>query len=247
MIIEEANYVKAHSIGDAWRDVMWLCVKNGWDFMVKGGSYVGQIRKQLEHVHIVINYPGTRPLSPIMPPAIPGPTNEEKIETYFVRYIMSGEKDPNEEYTYGEFIVKQLPRVIQLLIDSKGNTNQATICIGNAETTFLPDPPCLRSISFKVVEGKLNMCVYFRSWDLYAGLPENLGGLQLLKEYVLDAINHSTKWTEEILDGKIIAFSDGLHIYEQYFDIVDCLNVDKIKVGEKAKLDKEKFIIEEGT
>jgi len=237
MIIESANYVQGSTIQDTWRQAMWLCVKNGYDFMVKGGSYVGQIRKQLPYVSMLIQQPGIRPLSPIMLPGIPGPTSEDKIDAYFSRYIMSGEKDPNEEYTYGEFISKQLSRVIDILINSNGNTNQATICIGNVETTFLPDPPCLRSISFKVVEGELNMCVYFRSWDLYAGLPENLGGLQLLKEYVLSEIENAFP----VVDGSIVAFSDGLHLYSMYYDIVDCLNVDKIKVGEKALQDKKKY------
>jgi thymidylate synthase len=172
-----------------------------------------------------------------MPPSIPGSTDEEKIERYFTRYIMSGQKDPNEEYTYGEFIMLQLPRIINLLIHAKGNTNQATICIGSVDTTFLTDPPCLRSISFKVVEGKLNMCVYFRSWDLYAGFPENIGGLQLLKEYVLSEIEQSFP----VKDGKIIAFSDGLHIYSQYFEIVKLLNIANVAISEIAIQDKKEY------
>lgn len=236
MIIEKSNYVEGATIQDVWREVMWLCVLKGWDFMVKGGSYVGQIRKQLSYVTLVINQPWIRPLSPIMPIGIPGSTNEDKIISYFTRYIISNQKDPNEEYTYGEFISKQVHQIIHLLNKTHGNTNQATICIGNAGTTFLSDPPCLRHISFKVVDGKLNMCVYFRSWDLYAGLPENLGGLQMLKELVLSELEFSVE------DGLIIAFSDGLHIYSQYFDIVDCLNVDKIKVGAQALKDRDEYI-----
>jgi len=235
MIIEEANFVRSVTIDGAWREVMWLCVKNGYDFLVKGGSYRGQIRKQLDKVMIEITSPGSRPIAPILPPSIPAPTDDEKIEAYFARYIASDVKADNEVYTYGEFIVEQLARIIQLLKDSKGNTNQATICIGNPMTTFLDDPPCLRSISFKVVNGRLNMTVYFRSWDLYAGLPENLGGLQLLKEMVLGELN-------DVEDGSIIAFSDGLHLYDQYFPIVDCLNVDKIAVGAAALRDKQLYI-----
>lgn len=242
MINETVNFVKTATIQDAWREVMWLCVKNGVDFLVKGGSYVGQIRKQLPYVTIVIDQPDTRPLSPILPPGVPGPTSDDKISTYFHRYIIGAEKDPNEEYTYGEFISLQFQRILDLLVESKGNTNQATICIGNAETTNLPDPPCLRHISFKVVGGAVNMCVYFRSWDLYAGLPENLGGLQLLKEEVVAYLNNYFPVT----DGKIIAFSDGLHIYDQYFEIVDMLNIDKVKVGEKALKDKAQYVVDHG-
>jgi thymidylate synthase len=242
MILEQVNFVKGCSIQDTWRDAMWLCVLKGNDYLIKGGSYVGEIRKQLPYITMVIDQPWLRPLSPIMPPGIPGPTSEEKISTYFSRYIMSNQKDPNEVYTYGSYIVQQLQRVIDLLVESNGNTNQATICIGDAGTTFLSDPPCLRVISFKVVDGKLNMTVYFRSWDLYAGFPENLGGLQLLKEYVLSELEDHFP----VRDGSIIAFSDGLHIYSMYFDIVDMLNVDKIKIGAQALCDKEQYIKEHG-
>lgn len=229
----QSNFVKARTIGDAWREVMLLCVRNGWDFVVKGGSYVGQIRKQLRHVTIVIEEPGIRPLAPIMPPGIPGPTNDEKIEAYFERYILSDRKEENEQYTYGSFITAQVDEIIGILNNANGNTNQACMTVGDSGSVFLPDPPCLRLCSFKVVEGRLDMTVFFRSWDLYAGLPENLGGLQLLKEYVLSHMNFPCE------DGALIAYSDGLHIYEQYFDIVDSLNIDKISVSDEALRDKE--------
>ena len=45
MIIKECNYVEGNRIDDAWRDAMWLCIKKGYDFVVKKGSYVGQIRR----------------------------------------------------------------------------------------------------------------------------------------------------------------------------------------------------------
>lgn len=240
MIREDSNFVKARTIGEAWREVMWLCVKKGWDFLVKGGSYVGQIRKQLNHVTIIITEPGRRPLSPIMPPGKPGPTDEMKIEEYFERYILSGRMAENEVYTYGTFIVKQLNRIVELLNRAKGNTNQACIAIGDVDTTFLDDPPCLRLCSFKVVNGQLEMTVFFRSWDLYAGLPENLGGLQLLKEYVLAHLTFPCQ------DGAIIAYSDGLHLYDQYFKIVDDLNIDKVKVGAQAMEEKEAYLKEHG-
>lgn len=232
MINFDCNYVGTETIQDAWREVMWLCIQNGHDFVVKGGSYIGQIRKQLPDVHIRIHHPGTRPLAPIMPPSLPGPTSEEKIEAYFLKYLFSAEKEENEQYTYGQFIVAQWERAVGLLNDSQGNTNQACIAIGDVSTTFLSDPPCLRSISFKVVEGRLTMSVFFRSWDLFAGLPENLGGLQLLKEMMLISLRFPCE------DGPLIAYSDGLHLYEQYFDLVNALNVEKVHVKDHVLEEK---------
>jgi thymidylate synthase len=237
MIIESCNFVGEPTIDSAWRAVMLLAVRKGHDFVVKGGSYKGQVRKQLSHVTIRITQPGTRPLAPIMPPGISGSTSDDRIDEYFWEKILGNIKAENEQYTYGEFITKQVDRIVKLLVDAGGNTNQACIAIGDAGTTFLSDPPCLRVVSFKVVDGRLVMTVFFRSWDLYAGLPENLGGLQLLKEYVLSCLTEHM----DVVDGEIIAYSDGLHIYEQYFDLVNRLNVDKIEVSPGVWEDKEAF------
>jgi thymidylate synthase len=230
------NYIEAFTIGDAWREVMHLCLRQGYDFVVKGGSYKGQIRKQLPYVVIRILSPGKRPLAPIMPPCIPPPTTDENIEEYFATYLMGADLRQNEQYTYGSFIVPQIDRAIKILLDSKGNSNQACISIGDRESINLPDPPCLRTVAFKIVEGRLNMSVFFRSWDLFTGLPENLGGLQLVKEYVLAHLS-----LINVQDGEIIAYSDGLHLYEQYFDLVDQLNVDKVKISDEILQDKKDF------
>ena len=44
--------------------------------------------------------------------------------------------------------------------------------------------PCLRGIDTHVKNDKLHMAVVFRSWDLYAGFPENMGGMTMLMEYI---------------------------------------------------------------
>lgn len=225
----ETNSIFARTIEEAWQLVMWLCVRNGYDYKVEQGSYVGQTRRQLPYVQIVITEPWTRPLAPRMPEglSIPPPTSDEKIETYFANYLMTEELRKNEQYTYGSYIVPQLLRIIELLKVSRGMTNQACVTIGDKGSVNLSDPPCLKVISFKVVNGRLAMTVYFRSWDLFCGLPENLGGLQLLKNYVLNELKEAGF---NLRDGGLIAFSDGLHIYEQYFSFVNQLNVDKISV-----------------
>ena len=222
-INEECNFVRAATIGDAWRDIMNLCLKNGYNYKIEHGSYKDQVRKQLEHATIVITNPGQRPLSPIMPPNIPPPTDDEAIGTYAAKYILGDELEENDQYTYGSFIVPQVPRIIEILNESKGNSNQAAITIADKESCYLEDPPCLRSVHFKVVDGKLNMTILFRSWDLFSGLPENLGGLQTLKEFVLAHLDF------ECVDGMIICYSDGLHIYEMYTDVVQMLNIEKVE------------------
>ena len=222
----ENKLIVGKTINDVWRDALWCAVREGYSYQITEGSYVGQKRLQLDRLCIEITEPSTRPLSVYLPEGsgIPAPTNEESIHSYFFKYLMSEEKLPNEDYTYGQYITKQIPRVIEKLDRSHGGTNQATITIGDADSIDLKDPPCLRTIDFKVVGDRLDMSVFFRSWDIFVGLPENLGGLQLLKEYVLSTLAFP------LFDGKIFAYSSGAHIYEQYFDIVDTLNVDKIRL-----------------
>jgi thymidylate synthase len=94
----------------------------------------------------------------------------------------------------------------------------------------------LRKISFDLVKRRLQMTVDFRSWDLVSGLPQNLGGLQLLKEYVLCMFDEPG-----VTDGDLVAFSNGLHIYEQYFDIANVLNSDKISIASEVLADKQEF------
>lgn len=218
------NYIIARTISDAWQDAIWCCIRNGYDYKIEHGSYIGQIRRQLDHLTIRIAEPWTRPLAPLMPEGsgIPPTTSDEKIETYCYEYLITDTKEDKEDYTYGQYIQKQFPRLIDILNTSRGNSNQACIAVGEPSCINLNDPPCLRLIDFKVVNGQLNMSVFFRSWDGYAAFPENIGGLQLFKEYLLMHLDFPVK------DGEIICYSSGFHIYEMYFSIVNQLNIDKI-------------------
>ena len=120
-MIFTANYIEARTIEDAWRDAIWCCVRNGYDYRVGIGSYAGQIRRQLDYVVLRILEPWTRPLAVRMPEGtgFPPPTSEEKIDFYFARYIMGEEKSENEDI-HGQYIAPTIHRVIELLINLKG-------------------------------------------------------------------------------------------------------------------------------
>jgi len=219
MIIEQANYIETYTIQDAWREVMQLCFDKGYPYIIEKGSFEGQLRIQLPFVTLNIKHPGIRPLAPIIPPGVNfQPTTDDAIETYFANYIMDDNLEENEVYRYSSWIAPQVPFVIEKLNESHGNSNHPTISVGDLSCMKMEHSPCLRLISFKMVYGKLVMTVVFRSWDLVNGMPENLGGLQLLKEYILSHL------TFPIEDGSIIAHSDGLHLYyDMYKDVVDPL------------------------
>jgi len=82
----------------------------------------------------------------------------------------------------------QLERVIEMLKETP-LTNQAVVEVGDPEDHDVCfgndgklDPPCLRLLDFKAIpageELMLTVSCYFRSWDLWAGFPTNLGGIE---------------------------------------------------------------------
>lgn len=219
MIIEKANYVEAYTINDVWREAIQLCYDKGESYKIEKGSFEGQHRIQLMNVTLNITHPWIRPLSPIVPPGINfQPTTDEKIEEYFAGYLMDDKLEDNEVYRYSSWIKPQVDFVIEKLNEAHGNSNHPTMNIGDLTCMEMEHSPCLRLISFKMFKGKLIMTVFFRSWDLVCGTPENLGGMQLLKEYVLSHLDFP------IQDGNLIGISDGLHIYyDMYKDVVDPL------------------------
>jgi thymidylate synthase len=76
----------------------------------------------------------------------------------------------------------------------------------NKDKENRPSSQCLRGIDTWIDEGKLHFWVYFRSWDHWGGFPVNLGGIQLMKEYMAGQIG--------VEDGPMIVSCKDLHIYE---------------------------------
>ena len=107
--------------------------------------------------------------------------------------------------------VNQIEEVIRIYKEKGFGTNQAIMEIGMPSDIKLTDPPCLRLIDTRVRYGKLHFILYFRSWDLWGGFPSNLGGLQLVKQYIAEEIG--------VGDGEIIAASKGLHLYEYSWEL----------------------------
>lgn len=98
--------------------------------------------------------------------------------------------------------------------------NQMVLQVAHPTDHLLLDPPCLRSIDTRIQDNKLNFFVYFRSWDLWNGLPANLAGIQLMKEYMASEIG--------VEDGEMLVESKGLHLYGYAEDLakIRCMRED---------------------
>jgi thymidylate synthase len=162
----------------------------------------------------------------------------------YIEYIMTGQKEPGESYTYGERLTRapiteekfnwweegntevidkrdvdgkavfkedgklylnQIEWIIQTYKKFGSRNNQMVLQVAHPSDLTLLDPPCLRAIDTRIQDGALHFIVYFRSWDLWGGMPANLAGIQNLKEYMAGEIG--------VKDGEMIVESKGLHLY----------------------------------
>lgn len=196
----------------------------GFEYTIQHGSFVGNKRLEFDFAVIEIKSPYAEPYDNMLPHIpeqynIPAPVEEGYVEQY-LPYLMTAEKQPGEDYTYGERLcsynnfyaksaaqakINQINHWIKVLKETP-NTNQAILQVGQPSDCFLDDPPCLRHIDMRIKDGKLIFYPYFRSWDLWCGFPANLAGIAVLQKYMADEIG--------VDSGKIIASSKGLHIYK---------------------------------
>ncbi|MBU0952018.1 MAG: thymidylate synthase [Elusimicrobia bacterium] len=226
-------HLDTFDLDDAWFQALNALLEKGHVYTITRGSYEGQRRLEFDFVTIRVKEPGHQ-IIPIMPEGcgIPSPTSMEYINDY-LSYLLTGAKTATEDYTYGERLVdakirfmdnisgkemlremplhvNQVEEVIKMYKTHGHGTNQAVMEIGMPSDIKLIDPPCMRLIDTRIRYGKLHFIIYFRSWDLWGGFPSNLGGLQLVKQYMAEEIG--------VEDGEIIAVSKGMHLYEYTWD-----------------------------
>ena len=204
------SVVEARDLPEAWFLCLRKTLTEGYEYKIERGSYAGQQRKELDFVVVQVRHPETRPLIPDVPQGVPPPTSMEYVENY-LPYLMTAHKAEGEQYTYGQYLEEQIPKVIKMYKEDGYNTNQAFMAVGGKDSISLSDPPCLRGIDTRIRDNRLHFIIYFRSWDLWAGFPSNLAAIQLLKEYMASEIG--------VGDGEIIALSKGLHLYQYSWEL----------------------------
>jgi thymidylate synthase len=227
-------YIDAFDLDDAWFQALSAILEKGHVYTITRGSYAGQKRLDFDFVTIRVRKPDHQ-IIPLIPEgmSIPAPTDMDYIQGYLA-YLMTGTKTQTEDYTYGERLVEpkvrlretvdgkemcrempiggsQIEQVIEMYKRQGHGTNQAVMEIGMPSDITLADPPCLRLIDTRIRYGKLHFMLYFRSWDLWGGFPSNLGGLELVKQYMAQEIG--------VENGEIVACTKGLHLYDYSWDL----------------------------
>jgi len=204
------SVIEARDLAEAWFLCLGRVLEEGRRYKIDRGSYTGQHRQELDLVVVQVAYPATRPLIPDVPPGVPPPSTMDYVESY-LPYLMTAHRKEGEQYTYGQYLEPQIAEVIRMYKEDGHATNQAFMAVGDMQSVYLDDPPCLRMIDTRISEGKLKFIAYFRSWDLWAGFPSNLAAMQLLKEYMASEIG--------VADGELVAMSKGLHLYEYAWEL----------------------------
>jgi len=224
--------IEAFDLDDLWFKLLNAVINFGHVYTITRGSYAGQKRLEFDMVYLQVEKPSSQ-IIPIIPEGmnITPPTDMVYVEKY-MNYILSGEKVPGEDYTYGRRLtqakagdvpINQILWVIDMYKNDGFGTNQATMEVAMPGDIALISPPCLRLIDTRIRYGKLHFFCYFRSWDLWGGLPPNLAAIQKLKEFMAGEIG--------VEDGQLMAASKGLHLYDH------CWALAELRTGKKIELE----------
>ncbi len=212
------SIVETHTLPEVW----WKCLReillHGNRYTIDSGSFAGHDRIELDSITLSVTMPSSRPLAPQIPIGLDvmPPASEVSIEDYANQLLDVNVPDGSRyDYLYGEFLNPQIDAAIKIYTEKGYKTNRCCMMVGGKESIMLygsesPEnerhSPCLRVVDTVIRNNKLHFHCYFRSWDAWAGLPMNLGGLTLVMEFIAGAIG--------IEPGSLVAYSKGLHLYD---------------------------------
>jgi len=205
-------------IPDSFNQLLRAIATEGYIYKIDRGSFEGSYRKQLDMAMIEIKFPynGNRNTMVNAIPegiSIPNPVDDDFLGKYVLDLLVDTKKE-GEDYSYGERIGDQIDIAIDILRNNP-QTNQVVLQVAQPSDMKLEHPPCLREMELKVVSGKLNGYVTFRSNDIYNAYLANIASLSIIKDMIA---------FESLLDdGPIYYTSSGCHIYDHQADVVEQL------------------------
>lgn len=109
--------------------------------------------------------------------------------------------------------IDQLARVIEQIKKDPFSRRHVVTAWNPAEVDETALPPCHMLYQFFAAEGKLSLCMYQRSCDMFLGLPFNIASYALLVHMVAQVIHHSP--------GTLTIMLGDAHIYDNHVEQVD--------------------------
>jgi thymidylate synthase len=113
----------------------------------------------------------------------------------------------------GKLYLNQIEEIIYNYKNLGFRSNQEILQVAEPTDKLLKDPPCLRYIDTRIQDNMLHFIIYFRSWDLWGGLPANLAGIEFLQKYMASSIG--------VEQGVFIVESKGLHLYDYVWEFAE--------------------------
>jgi thymidylate synthase len=218
------KYVKitAFDCPDAWFKALKEIWSEGDAFQVGYGSEETETKKL--NLTLEIMHPENRPLV-----SDKAPCDMKYVQWYALTYLWCGEGKQDETYTYGSRLREPVDQVEEAIKNylKEQRDRQVTMVVRlpediykiNPKTKEKHEPPCLSLIDSEILDNKMHLTCYFRSWDAYAGLPANIAGLQLFNEAFVSEINE--RGNLSLKTGKLIFHSKNCHIYHRQFNLVN--------------------------
>lgn len=225
---------------EVWKEFMRAAILNGRRYTVEEGSHAGDYRLTLDVAFGTIMHPEARPLSPLAKEGQIPPTDDKSVQEYYETKVFSDQPPaPDEHYNYSEWLYPNAMAAIEYYgTKGFGNAHMA-LRVGDPfcmldyfqPKLFITDAsgkrhvdelkrkttPCLLGIDTKIVKSHFDSTfhlvfyVMYRSWDLFGGFPENMGGYQLLKEKMAAEITALSG--KQVVPGPSVVFCKDLHLY----------------------------------
>jgi thymidylate synthase len=216
--------VTAFDCPDAWFKTLNSIWREGDAFQVGYGSEKTETKKL--NLTLEITHPENRPLV-----SDKAPCDMKYVQWYALTYLWCKEGKQDETYTYGSRLREPVDQIEEAIkrYTKEQKDRQVTMVIRFPEdilkvspkTKEKHEPPCLSLIDTEILEGKMHLTCYFRSWDAYAGLPANIAGIQLFNEAFVSEIN--SRGNLNLETGKLIFHSKNCHIYKRQYKLVEDL------------------------
>ena len=108
--------ISGTNLPDVWFQTLYKAVEVGRDFKIDRGSFAGQKRKEFDFITIHSKCPGVGELLPKLNPALKldDPVAQDYMDNY-LPYLMTGEEQPGEAYTYGQRICAADAEALELI------------------------------------------------------------------------------------------------------------------------------------
>ena len=218
---ETGQVIRAKTISESWLKAVYLVRTNGY--------LLGNLQ-ELMQLTIVIT---EEPKELVVPEWLS--VDRKYIENY-IPQMLEGDNCSSVSYTYGnrirkfsagrvddtegDLLVDQLDQIASNLKNDQ-DSKRCWISLWDVFTDKdSPNPPCLGSLWFRIVNQRLVLVATFRSNDVYSAYPANLYALKKMQFLLLELLKK--KGVKENLEcGDLVVSLHSAHIYSHSFKMAD--------------------------